>query len=115
MWARRGSSLLARSCWMACVSLTTSMHIRWMPLPTRLKRKAKTAVLACLLGPGMALAACVVPQGVPEDSVVDQLIDQLPKCQRNATYLAALGNVLNKKGRYAEASDHLERALMLAP
>jgi hypothetical protein len=91
------------------------MHIRWMPQPSWLKRKAKVAVAAWLLGPGLAMAACVVPPGVPSDAVIDQLIDQLPKCQRNAPYLAALGNVLNKKGRYAEASDHLERALMLAP
>jgi hypothetical protein len=61
------------------------------------------------------MAACLVPQGVPDDAVLDGLIDQLPQCQRDAPYLAALGNVLNKKGRYAEASDHLERALMLAP
>jgi hypothetical protein len=83
--------------------------------PSWLKRKAKSAILACLLAPGMAMAACVVPQGVPDDTAIDQLIDELQQCQRDAPYLAALGNVLNKKGRYAEASDHLERALMLAP
>jgi hypothetical protein len=91
------------------------MHIRLLPQSSRLKKKAKAAILACLLGPGLAMAACVVPAGVPDDSQIDRLVDELPQCQRDASFLAALGNVLNKKGRYAEASDHLERALMLAP
>ena len=91
------------------------MHIRLLPQPGRLKRKAKAAALACLLGPGLALAACVVPQGVPGDTAIDRLIDALPRCQGDARYLAALGHVLNQRARYAEASDHLERALMLAP
>jgi hypothetical protein len=63
----------------------------------------------------MALAACVVPAGNPDDAALDRLIGDLPQCQREPEYLAALGNILNQRGRYAEAGDHLERALMLAP
>lgn len=93
----------------------TFMHIRLLPLSAGLKGIARVLLLACVLGPGMAMAACVVPDGKVADAVLDQLIDELPYCQRDAQYLAALGNVLNQKGRYAEAGDHLERALMLAP
>jgi hypothetical protein len=63
----------------------------------------------------MALAACVVPDGNVDDATLDGLIDALPQCQRDPGYLAGLGNILNQRGRYAEAGDHLERALMLAP
>lgn len=63
----------------------------------------------------MALAACVVPAGMPDDATLERLIGELPECQREPDYLAALGNILNQRGRYAEAGDHLERALMLAP
>jgi tetratricopeptide (TPR) repeat protein len=34
-------------------------------------------------------------------------------CQNDAAYLATLGDLLNQQGRYQEASEHLERALML--
>jgi hypothetical protein len=71
--------------------------------------------LACLLGPGFAWAACEVPNGTPNDAALESLIDALPECQRDAGYLAALGHLLNQRGRYFEAGDHLERALMLAP
>ncbi|MBK9237054.1 MAG: hypothetical protein IPO19_14065 [Rhodoferax sp.] len=37
----------------------------------------------------------------------------LVECQNDAAYLAALGDLLNQHGRYQEASEHLERALML--
>lgn len=63
----------------------------------------------------MAWAGCEVPAGPLDDSALDQLIDALPECQQHADYLAALGNILNQRGRYLEAGDHLERALMLAP
>lgn len=91
------------------------MHIR-LPLPSGwFRRTARFAALVCLLGPGMALAACVVPEGIPDDAALDRLIEAWPECQREPVYLAGLGNILNQKGRYAEAADHLERALMLAP
>lgn len=52
---------------------------------------------------------------MPDDSTVASLIGALPECQRDASYLAALGHILNQRGRYMEAGDHLERALMLSP
>jgi tetratricopeptide (TPR) repeat protein len=87
-----------------------------LPLPSGFPRTILHALaVACLLGPGAALAACVVPQGTPDDAQIEQLIEALPECQREPEYLAGLGNILNQKGRYAEAADHLERALMLSP
>jgi hypothetical protein len=37
------------------------------------------------------------------------------RCQTDAEFLAQLGFLLNAQGRYTEALDHLERALMLNP
>lgn len=93
------------------------MHIR---LPLRSdwlhRRTVQALALACLLAPSIASAAsCEVPGGTPSDAELDRLIEFLPACQQRADYLAALGNILNQRGRYAEAGDHLERALMLAP
>lgn len=39
----------------------------------------------------------------------------LGQCQRDPVYLAGLGQRLNQQGRYLEASEHLERALMFDP
>lgn len=39
----------------------------------------------------------------------------VPACQYHPQWLASLGNVLNQLGRYREAADHLERALLLEP
>ena len=39
----------------------------------------------------------------------------LSRCQRDADFLAALGQRVNRLGRHQEAADHLERALMLDP
>ena len=87
-----------------------------LPPPSGFRRTIFHALaIACLLGPGAALAACVVPPGTPDDATTERLIEELPYCQRDSQYLAGLGNILNQKGRYAEAADHLERALMLAP
>ena len=46
---------------------------------------------------------------------LDSLLNQVAQCQANAEFLAQLGFALNAQGRYAEALDHLERALMLDP
>lgn len=46
---------------------------------------------------------------------LDQMLAALPQCQTNARFLFNLGYRLNREGRYAEALDHLERALMLDP
>lgn len=92
------------------------MHIRLPLLSGWLPRRTVLAVaLACLLAPAMARAACEAPTGPIDDLALDRLIDALPECQQHADYLAALGNILNQRGRYVEAGDHLERALMLAP
>ncbi len=54
-------------------------------------------------------AACVVPDF--STPIAEQLV-LLPQCQRNPVYLAQIGRLLNAQGRYGEALDHLERALM---
>lgn len=41
--------------------------------------------------------------------------DAVPTCQNRPDWLANLGHLLNGQGRYKEAADHLERALMLDP
>ena len=62
-----------------------------------------------------------IPSGVavaePESPpvVLQRMLAQLPDCQREPQFLAALGQLLNSQGRYVEASDHLERALLLEP
>jgi len=93
------------------------MPIR-LPLPSGLPRKtfrllALAAALATAALP--AFAGCTIPPGDPDEATLDRLIAALPDCQRDARYLAGLGNILNQRGRYLEAGDHLERALMLAP
>jgi tetratricopeptide (TPR) repeat protein len=56
-----------------------------------------------------------VPEGTLDDAALERLLDEVPQCQHQPDYLAALGHILNQRGRYLEAGDHLERALMLAP
>lgn len=66
--------------------------------------------------------ACAVPQApvapaapdVPA-AALERMLAQLPVCQKDAVFLAALGQLLNRQERYLEAADHLERALMLEP
>jgi hypothetical protein len=52
-----------------------------------------------------------VPDGTPADRLTPYVIT----CQRVPEWLAQLGALLNKEGRYDEAAEHLERSLMLAP
>lgn len=105
-------------------------------MPTRLLRPvcppnlrtagALTAlVIAGLAGaPGAVIAAPAAPcapfspQDVPQQSLattIATLQRDLSYCQKNALWLAALGHLLNRQGRYPEATEHLERALMLEP
>lgn len=49
------------------------------------------------------------------DAATQRMLAAVPACQKDANFLAALGRLLNRQGRYLEAADHLERALMLAP
>jgi hypothetical protein len=44
---------------------------------------------------------------------LEQQISLLGECQRNPVYLAQVGRLLIQNGRYLDALDHLERALML--
>jgi len=49
------------------------------------------------------------------NATLDTLLAQAAHCQTNAVFLAQMGYLLNSQGRYTEALDHLERALMLDP
>ncbi|MBK7991594.1 MAG: tetratricopeptide repeat protein [Comamonadaceae bacterium] len=46
---------------------------------------------------------------------LEALLAEVAQCQTDAEFLAQLGFLLNAQGRYTEALDHLERALMLNP
>ena len=48
-------------------------------------------------------------------NALELLLQAVPTCQRDPVFLAELGQRLNRQGRYLEAADHLERALMLEP
>lgn len=60
-----------------------------------------------------AVAAVCVP--VPDSTPADRLTPYVATCQRVPEWLAQLGALLNKEGRYDEAVEHLERSLMLEP
>jgi hypothetical protein len=49
------------------------------------------------------------------DAPLASLLESVHQCQKDALFLATLGQKLNGLGRYHEAVDHLERALMLEP
>lgn len=99
------------------------MPIRLMP------RSASTEhapSLAAPLGLAIALAlAAFAPAAAAHDFACDstdmlmQSADAmrlaLPRCQKNATYLARMGHLYLQEQRYAEAADHLERALLFQP
>lgn len=46
---------------------------------------------------------------------LEQLLENVPTCQRQPDWLTHLGQRLNEQRRYPEAAEHLERALLLAP
>ena len=73
---------------------------------------ARVLGLLILLGLAAAAQAQDAP-GCAADPSVDRMLAALPRCQKDATFLATLGQRLNAQGRYLEAADHLERALML--
>lgn len=89
---------------------------------------ALVGMLWGLLAPGVAQAdtppgtAAPPTQGQPgicgpqaQQHSLEQLLQNVPTCQLQPDWLAYLGQRLNEQGRYAEAADHLERALLLAP
>ncbi len=49
------------------------------------------------------------------DATLEAMLAEVAHCQANAEFLAQLGYLLNAQGRYNEALDHLERALLLDP
>lgn len=75
------------------------------------------AVTAALCGPACAsdtpgeLPACAT---LPA-ATLQHMLTQVNACQKDASFLATLGQLLNTQGRYLDAADHLERALMLEP
>ena len=72
----------------------------------------KVALVATFLIAVNAHSACVVPAIV---TPIDEQLARLPDCQRSVPFLTQLGQLLNARGRYFEALDHLERALLLDP
>ena len=77
--------------------------------------------LSGLIAPGVAFAVedqpCEAYRALTRSPMVntspDDWLAALGACQNDATFLAGLGDLLNQQGRYQEASEHLERALML--
>jgi hypothetical protein len=59
-----------------------------------------------------ALCRELIEQALTEKTL-PQWQAAVPACQYQPQWLASLGNVLNQLGRYREAADHLERALLL--
>ena len=99
------------------------MPIRLMP---RFASTENAPPLAAPLGAAIALAlAAFAPTAAAQDLACDstdmlmQSADAmrlaLPRCQKNATYLARMGHLYLVEERYAEAADHLERALLFQP
>lgn len=77
------------------------------------KKSVQLAVLfATILIAARAHANCSPPAF---DAPLEAQLAALPDCQRNPHYLAQLGQLLTAQGKYADALDHLERALMLDP
>ena len=82
-------------------------------LPASIKHGALSAVfVATFFIAGSAHSACATPAF---DVAIEEQLTHLPECQRSAPYLAQLGQKLNALGRYSEALDHLERALLFDP
>jgi len=64
---------------------------------------------------GASCAPLLEQVGRNPANALEQLLQAVPTCQRDPVFLAELGQRLNQQGRYLEAADHLERALMLEP
>lgn len=72
---------------------------------------------ACAATPALAQAACeqVFAQPATPEQVLQRALELEPQCYRLAKFLYQLGAMLNKMGRYDEALDRLEGALMHEP
>ena len=62
-------------------------------------------------------SAAGAPPAVAERpaAALQRMLALLPACSKDAVFLSTLGQLLNSQGRYLEAADHLEHALMLEP
>lgn len=77
---------------------------------------ASRCLMVFALAAWLALAPAPARACAPQDSLpLDAALAQVPACQTHASWLAWLGDRLNRAGRHAEALDHLERALLLQP
>ena len=56
-----------------------------------------------------------IPVAERPGAALQRMLAQLPACGKDAVFLSTLGQLLNTLGRYLEAADHLEHALMLEP
>lgn len=63
----------------------------------------------------LAQTPAVCEPQTPPRSLSDLLQNDWSHCQHHADWLAYLGERLNAQGRYVEAAEHLERALLLQP
>ena len=84
-------------------------------LPPKFAEMARKVSLLLLLGLFLIIPARAQDASAcsTTDVSLKRLLDAVPLCQRDAMFLATLGRHLNNEGRYLEAADHLERALML--
>lgn len=69
----------------------------------------------CTLAQNIQAAQSPCVPEVAQHQTLEQLLANTPFCQRQPDWLAHLGHQLNTQGRYTEAAEHLERALLLAP
>jgi len=65
----------------------------------------------CATGAALGPAHAALPLA---DQIAQQL-KNLPACQKNLPWLAYMGQAYNQLGRYPEAAEYLERALLLSP
>ena len=112
--ADEGAVVIASAAWqstaLARARAARTLALAWLAL----------AALTAL--PGLARAAdaasCASPpvqQDPAPETTLEHMLAAVPACQKDAPFLATLGQLLNSQGRYLEAADHLERALMLQP
>lgn len=92
------------------------------PLP-RSGLRWQQLLLGCLLAPwawpalaGQGAAPCALPPNLPAtDASLVTLRQLAPTCQKDASFLYTLGSLLNHLGRYDQAIDPLEAALLHRP
>lgn len=74
-------------------------------------------LLACVGTPALAASSCdeiFASPGAPAQ-LLPQVLALEPQCQRQALFLYQLGRLLNQMGRYDEALDRLEGAILRQP